>query len=80
MAGQGNANPPGGFFNHFIVQYSNQWYDPSYGNPSQGSLFLTQAEWENASIEGYRKQCDALPGDVRKQNDPTAVEMIFMAP
>ncbi|UCC32018.1 MAG: hypothetical protein JSU86_07010, partial [Phycisphaerales bacterium] len=73
---QDNSDPPGAFLNHFIIRCDGQWYDPSYGN----GPFASDLAWENASIDGYRKLCASLPGDVRKQNDATLVEMQFLSP
>ena len=71
-AGQGNANPPGRFYNHFIVKYNNQYYDPSYGN----GPYASQAAWENASLDGFFKDL-AGGGTVAKKNDPNVVETSF---
>ncbi len=49
--GQGNKNPPGAFYNHFIVKYGGQYYDPSYG----GLIYSSKEEWENASLDGFSK-------------------------
>lgn len=51
VAGQRNPEPPPSFYNHFIVQYGGQFYDPSYGS----SVFSTQLNWENNSIDGRYK-------------------------
>ncbi len=51
LPGQGNANPPGAFYNHFVVQYANNYYDPSYGTGPFASLL----DWENASVAGYER-------------------------
>ena len=76
--GQGNLNPPGGFFNHFIVLYSGEYYDPSYGT----GPFSSQSAWENASLDGYRKAFDPGGGapsiTANKPNDTTAIETIFI--
>lgn len=49
IAGQGpNPSPPPAFYCHYIVQALGVFYDPSYGSPP----FLTEMEWENASIDG----------------------------
>lgn len=78
VAGQGNLNPPGAFFNHFIVAYSGEYYDPSYG----AGPFPTQFSWETASIDGYEKACDpgggAPPILVYKADDPTTTETVFI--
>ena len=71
-SGQGNPNPPGGFGNHFIVQYGGKYYDPSYGN----GPYNTQAGWENASLDGFFKE-HAVLGAIAKKNDPNVVETTF---
>jgi hypothetical protein len=48
IPGQGNPDPPGAFFNHFVVSYSGQIYDPSYG----AGPFSTQLAHENAAAAG----------------------------
>lgn len=48
VPGQGNANPPGIFGNHFIVRYSGVYYDPSYGSGG----FSSSKAHEDASIDG----------------------------
>ncbi len=76
--GQGNPNPPGAFFNHFIAQYSGEYYDPSYGN----GPFASQGAWESASIDGYQKACDpgggGAPIIVNKSDDASTVETTFI--
>ena len=49
-----NVNPPGAFENHFVVDYNNAIYDPSYGNgPFVGnSLAAAELAHEQASIDG----------------------------
>jgi hypothetical protein len=49
VAGQGNANPPAAFQNHFIVLYTptGRFYDPSYGTSA-----VDQTAWEAAAIDG----------------------------
>jgi hypothetical protein len=78
VAGQGSSNPPGAFFNHFIVAYSGEYYDPSYGS----GPFPTQLSWETASIDGYEKACDpgggAPPLLVYKTDDPSTTETVFI--
>lgn len=54
--GQGHQNPPGRFFNHFIVEYGGQYYDPSYG----GSVHSSKEDWEDASIDGFQKIFNVL--------------------
>jgi len=72
---QGNINPPGGFYNHFIVQFQGQWYDPSYGT----GPFANELLWENASIDGFGKCCftGTSQVSVRKTNDTMTFEMVF---
>jgi hypothetical protein len=76
--GQGSPNPPGAFFNHFIVAYSGEYYDPSYG----AGPFPNQLAWENASIDGYEKACDpgggAPPLLAYKADDPATTETVFI--
>ena len=54
VPGQMNVNPPGAFENHFVVDYNNAIYDPSYGNgPFVGnSLAAAELAHEQASIDG----------------------------
>jgi hypothetical protein len=70
--GQGNPNPPGGFQNHFIVQYASDYYDPSYGGP----VYFSHAAWENASLDGFFRY--GTP-DVAKRNDPNVIETQLIA-
>ena len=72
--GQGNQNPPGAFYNHFIVGYNGRFYDPSYG----GTFYATQWEWEDASLDGFFR--DVGTTSVAKKNDPGAsnVETVFV--
>ncbi len=63
VAGQGNPNPPGAFYNHFIVEYDSvvngstvyNYYDPSYGGSiySNSSQDVAHAAWEDASLDGF---------------------------
>lgn len=75
--GQGNSNPPGAFFNHFIVLYAGKYYDPSYGTGPYGS----QLAWESASLDGYRRAINPGGGApsiiANKPEDNTAIETIF---
>lgn len=48
IPGQRNANPPPAFYNHFIVRYGSNFYDPSYGVGPTSS----QSNWENGAIDG----------------------------
>ena len=81
-AGQGNPDPPSIFLNHFIVKWSGQFYDPSYGGPA----YPTQEAWENGSLAGFfyidRRVIQIHPlviGEKRwaKLNDPTKTETRF---
>jgi hypothetical protein len=55
VPGQGNANPPGGFFNHFVVKYDGKYYDPSYGAGAfaGGTADAARADWEDKSLDGF---------------------------
>ncbi len=48
IPGQENPNPPPAFFNHFIVKYGSNLFDPSYG---VGPV-STKLGWENGAIDG----------------------------
>ena len=48
IPGQTNPNPPPAFQNHFIVRFSGQFYDPSYG----AGPFSDQLTWERSAIDG----------------------------
>ena len=48
IPGQRNPDPPGGFYNHFIVRIDGKFLDPSYG----AGPFTTHAAWEAAAIDG----------------------------
>jgi hypothetical protein len=75
VPGQDNPDPPGGFFNHFILKYGGKWHDPSYGTDP----FASENDWENASLDGFDKVCNngGVPLIVRKTNDPAVQEMTF---
>jgi hypothetical protein len=75
VPGQNNPDPPGAFKNHFVVAYDSKYYDPSYGN----GPFTSQANWENASIDGYFKVFSYGGTDLpaAKQNT-TGLEMQFV--
>lgn len=75
VPGQGNPDPPGAFYNHFIVQYGSQFYDPSYGN----GPFTSQAAWENASLDGFsaRGTVGGTPAEFVKKNNPAILETLF---
>ena len=51
VAGQGNANPPGWFWDHAFIKYDNKYYDSSYGIGS----YATLNDYENAAIDGYAR-------------------------
>ena len=63
IAGQDNANPPGGFFNHFVVSYGGQIYDPSYG----AGPYATTLLHENSAIDGIF--CNFMNGACLDQNN-----------
>ncbi|TMQ18280.1 MAG: hypothetical protein E6J91_08410 [Deltaproteobacteria bacterium] len=46
-----NPAPPPRFWNHFITQIDGRFYDPSYG-----TSFATQWDWEHGSIDGLQRQ------------------------
>ena len=60
---QGNDNPLSIFVNHYVVKYNKQFYDPSYG----GSLYNTEEEWEDASLDGF----EFLTKDINTNKDLT---------
>jgi hypothetical protein len=78
-AGQGNGNPPGAFYNHFIVEHGGLYYDPSYG----GGVHSSKEAWEDASLDGFSKVYRVLlggsPDDLRmfKENS-SGVETLFI--
>jgi hypothetical protein len=49
VPGQGNAEPPPNFGNHFVVRYGGRIYDPSYGE----GPFEDLAEWDDKSLSGF---------------------------
>jgi len=72
-AGQGaTTNPPGAFFNHFIVFRDGQYYDPSYGT----AITSNQNAWESISLDGYRKACATGPTIVNKK-ETMSTETVF---
>jgi hypothetical protein len=75
VAGQGNSDPISAFYNHFIVSYSGQYYDPSYGSGPFGS----QSEWENASLDGFTKSgfYGGVLRTLAKKNNTSLIETIF---
>jgi hypothetical protein len=48
IPGQRNANPPPLFYNHFVVEYGGQVWDPSYG----AGPFASELAHKNAAIDG----------------------------
>jgi hypothetical protein len=71
LEGQRNPQPPPAFYNHFIVQVSGQYWDPSYG----AGPFTDQLAWENAAIDGLFRptpepsQLDILAATVTGSTD-----------
>jgi hypothetical protein len=72
--GQGNPNPPGAFYNHFIVKYGNRYYDPSYGGPS----YASQWEWEDASLDGFFREIGGLVYAKKNDLGQNNVETLFV--
>ena len=70
IPGQGNANPPGIFSNHFIVRYSGVYYDPSYGSGG----FPSSTAHEEASIDGI---CSVLFSLEVAKKKGTSVELSY---
>jgi hypothetical protein len=68
IAGQYNSDPPGEFYNHYVVGYGGNIHDPSYGTGPFGS----EGEHEEAAIDGIR----GPSGWARKQV-PGVVELIW---
>jgi hypothetical protein len=81
VPGQGKTmNPPGEFFNHFIIEYSGEYYDPSYGTPATGA-FATQSDWEQQSLHGYKRVCDVGgTAHILNAKETVAVETRFPPP
>jgi len=73
VPGQGNANPPSAFGNHFLVVLDGKYYDPSYGT----GPFSSENEWENASLDGFGRDFGFI-GYRYKKNDPTVLETVFI--
>lgn len=68
---QGNNDPPGLFYNHYIVKYGYLFYDPSYGT----GPFYDEQQWENTSSDGtYYDNADKT---FIKKNDPELTEIEF---
>lgn len=75
--GQNVANPPGVFFNHYIVWRNNIFYDPSYGSPATASFNA----WENGAFAGWvNDNCASFTSvpleRASRKNDPDIVEVI----
>lgn len=49
IAAQNNANPQAYFGDHFVVNYSGKFFDPSYGS----NVFATHLEWEDAALDAF---------------------------
>lgn len=81
-SGQGVANPPGAFWNHYVVVLP----DGSVLDPSYGNRFASQNAWENGSITGFAKALTrptassfAEPdGSAAKKNDESKRETKFL--
>jgi hypothetical protein len=73
VAGQRNPNPPPAFFNHFVVKYGGEFYDPSYGS----SPVANQLKWENASIDGLFKKTAPKNLVGYKKTDHSKVEILY---
>ncbi len=67
IPGQGNAEPPEAFENHYVVKYSGKVYDPSYG----AGPFADEISHENAAIDGI------FSGDRAKKNDTALKELTY---
>jgi hypothetical protein len=65
IKGQNNPEPPPYFFNHFVVKYSGQVYDPSYGAGPFGGEFLHQT----AAIDGLKSKQRAKKPDLGPLQD-----------
>ncbi len=53
---QGNSNPQSPFADHAVVKYTYSNGSSKYFDPSYGTMFNTQNEWENASVKGFGSQ------------------------
>jgi hypothetical protein len=49
IAGQNNSNPVSDFQSHYIVNFNNFYYDPSYG----AEKFSSKEEWASKSLAGF---------------------------
>ncbi len=86
VGAQGNANPPGWFYNHVIVKRNGIYYDPSYGgSPYSSATGITaQSAWENNSLDGFDINVlikddfgNEVPTRIGKKNDPNQLETSF---
>jgi len=76
VAGQGNPNPPGAFYNHFIVKYDDKYYDPSYG----GGPFRTKEQWEDNSLDGFSILVSGSSSELRvAKRNTRGLETLFIA-
>jgi len=66
IPGQSNPKPPPYFFNHFVVKYGGQVYDPSYGAGPFGS----ELAHENAAIDGIKS-------GVRAKKNAATQELVY---
>ena len=84
---QGNKNALAWFWNHAIVKYNNNYYDPSYG----GIIHDTPIKWEDASLQSYGVLFEICNSDLNgsithegnalwsERNDPKgSLETIFL--
>lgn len=67
IPGEDNPEPPEAFYNHFIVKYGGQVYDPSYG----AGPYPSENAHENAAIHGIRS------GSSAKTNNPQIQELYY---
>ncbi|MBN1932547.1 MAG: transglutaminase domain-containing protein [Desulfobacterales bacterium] len=76
--GQGNPDPPDAFYNHFIVLWGGNYYDPSYGT----GPFADQASWENNSLDGFATAGTYMGTSAWfvKKNNPAVIETTFIIP
>jgi hypothetical protein len=86
VAGQGNANPPGQFRNHFVVKYNGRIYDPSYGGEPFGTTAADcEQKHEDGSISGFSTLVVVIvdgveyPTEVCKKNPDGSKEMTYFS-
>lgn len=76
VPGQGgpiaNPNPFSIYALHYLVQYANAYYDPSYGKGPYQNLNLLQ--WENENVAGFFRD------DLCIKRDTTGFQEIFVSP